>query len=389
MGIAIGNNWTMTLSGLLAAPLNYGYNRSGNRGQRSVVELGNAHRLIQTLVPPGYRVRRSGMAVNLPTIPWLAILDSDQTNTAMEGIYVVYLYSADSTRLYLSLNQGVTAHEKRAKNTPTSLRAGKNQHQRAIDSIKRDTEVLRHELRPLMFSHPSAVAEIDLGSSNELAEGYEAGHMVGFAYQTATMPNDRQLIADLNAMLALYTTACEVADKHALLNPANWTTASGDAKQKTTNSLRTKAQYDGFVPRESSDLSIPPPPFSPTPRTRTRKHEALLTEFALRAKSSGFRLTNTEIGMRDLLMLAPDGTEFLVEAKTVTGDGQSATRDAIGQLFAYRHVYYSLSTRPTMVALLNLPVADTWLELLADLSIEVIHRDADTWVFSRNIRPYF
>jgi MrcB-like, N-terminal domain len=34
------------------------------------------------------------------------VLDPDETETAQRGMYVVYLFAADRTKLYLSLNQG-------------------------------------------------------------------------------------------------------------------------------------------------------------------------------------------------------------------------------------------------------------------------------------------
>ena len=41
-------------------------------------------------------------------IPWVAVFDPVVTTSAMRGHYVVYLFSADMQRLYLSLNQGIT-----------------------------------------------------------------------------------------------------------------------------------------------------------------------------------------------------------------------------------------------------------------------------------------
>src|SRR5690606_13649385 len=40
--------------------------------------------------------------------PWIAIYDKRITTTAQEGVYIVYLFSADMERVYLTLNQGCT-----------------------------------------------------------------------------------------------------------------------------------------------------------------------------------------------------------------------------------------------------------------------------------------
>ena len=41
-------------------------------------------------------------------VPWIAILDPDVTESTQNGFYVVYLFSVDMKRVYLSLNQGIT-----------------------------------------------------------------------------------------------------------------------------------------------------------------------------------------------------------------------------------------------------------------------------------------
>ena len=41
-------------------------------------------------------------------VPWIAIMDPEVTTTTQTGYYVVYLFSVDMKRVYLSLNQGIT-----------------------------------------------------------------------------------------------------------------------------------------------------------------------------------------------------------------------------------------------------------------------------------------
>ena len=40
--------------------------------------------------------------------PWIAVFNTDITNTIQEGVYIVYLFSEDMERVYLTLNQGCT-----------------------------------------------------------------------------------------------------------------------------------------------------------------------------------------------------------------------------------------------------------------------------------------
>ncbi|GAP02894.1 hypothetical protein FPFC_030740 [Fructobacillus pseudoficulneus] len=45
---------------------------------------------------------------NWATAPWIGVFDTDITRSAVRGFYIVYLFSSDMSRVYLSLNQGWT-----------------------------------------------------------------------------------------------------------------------------------------------------------------------------------------------------------------------------------------------------------------------------------------
>ncbi len=55
-----------------------------------------------------YQIKGSIGMGHWAKVPWLAVLDKEITTTTQEGVYVVYLFSEDMERLYLTLNQGVT-----------------------------------------------------------------------------------------------------------------------------------------------------------------------------------------------------------------------------------------------------------------------------------------
>ena len=42
------------------------------------------------------------------TVPWIAIMNKGITTTTQNGVYLVYLFSADGDRVFLTLNQGCT-----------------------------------------------------------------------------------------------------------------------------------------------------------------------------------------------------------------------------------------------------------------------------------------
>ena len=58
-------------------------------------------------------------------VPWIAILDPEVTDSTQNGFYVVYLFSVDMKKVYLSLNQGITFLYKELK------------EKKSIDELKR------------------------------------------------------------------------------------------------------------------------------------------------------------------------------------------------------------------------------------------------------------
>ena len=377
-----------SLRTVLLGPTHLGYDHKRDAKQPAQSALKEAQTKVKAICPPGYKVRISGSAINLPVIPWLAVLDPDQTDTPQEGIYVVYLYSADMTQLHLSLNQGFTAHKERAAKLPRFER-GSSIESWAIESVRRETDVLQRELAVPTGSYDGmfgalqgSVQSIDLKHGGDLALGYQAGHITGFSYQTIALPNENRLQHDLFALLALCQSACDISDRHSLLEPETWTTRSGSLTHKQRRpSAAITPQFDDFKPRDFSDVTVELP-IPQKPRTRTRKHEALIAEFATHVHANGLKLTNKRIGKMDLLMRDDNGKEWLIEAKTVADDGETAVRDAIGQLFPYRHEYYTKQNRPQpqLIALFNRPVDKMWLELLAQLKIGVINWNGSSWL---------
>ena len=131
----------MSLRDTLASPLTLGYDASLGGAQPAQQALRDGRRELVEWLPAGYRVRVSGAAQNLPRVPWLAVLDLEVTATAQEGLYVVYLVASSLDRVYLSMNQGATAHRDRFR-ALGSPRPGVA----AIAELGREASVLRGAL---------------------------------------------------------------------------------------------------------------------------------------------------------------------------------------------------------------------------------------------------
>jgi len=80
--------------------------------------------------PERYKLVGSPWQGNWASCPWVAVFDKLVTETAQSGYYPVYLFREDMSRLYFSLNQGVTeAKEKYKSKAKQALRS------RAKDSL--------------------------------------------------------------------------------------------------------------------------------------------------------------------------------------------------------------------------------------------------------------
>jgi len=289
------------------------------------------------------------------------------------------------SKLYLSLNQGFTAHELKAESTEKSKRKA-SVHIMAMESIISDTRVLKEQISSEIESLDGNVKEIDLGSDKHLAEGYVAGHITGFEYDTDRMPAEAELLKDLESLYPLYAAVCAIADRNSVLNPQSWTTTSGDNEYKRTQVSKVASiSYNEFSPKDSSPVAVKNNPNPNQTLFRSRKHEKLLEDFVEHIHKVGFTATNKNIGKRDLLIKSSSEVEYLVEAKTVKTDGEEAVRDAIGQLFAYQYEYYEIENRPIPVGLFNMKISELWQGLLNELKIEWVYTHNGNWYASKNL----
>lgn len=116
--------------------------------------------------------------------PWLAVFDKRITKTAQEGVYIVFLFSSDMTKVYLTLNQGCT----KLKNS-----SGKREAIRVMQGIANE---IRYKINAVDFSKDN-----DLHIGHEL---YEKGSIFYKEYDIENIPEDTQLVNDLNKMLDIY-----------------------------------------------------------------------------------------------------------------------------------------------------------------------------------------
>src|SRR5690606_8725764 len=116
--------------------------------------------------------------------PWIAIYNDEITTTIQRGVYVVYLFSQDMNRVYLTLNQGCTKLKK------------EHGSKAARESMIETKEYIRTVIGNKRFN-----------TDNELMKGnidYEIGAIFYRKYQKDNLPREKEFLDDLHDMIRIY-----------------------------------------------------------------------------------------------------------------------------------------------------------------------------------------
>lgn len=136
-----------------------------------------------------FKVKASVGAGNWANVPWVSILDTRITTTTQSGIYPVYLFCADGSGFYLSLNQGTTA--------PTREFGAINAQRQAIE-LK--SQLLNNIYELSTWDN----APLNLHATTNLGRSYEPTNISAKYYPADDIPSDEELIKDLEWLLSLY-----------------------------------------------------------------------------------------------------------------------------------------------------------------------------------------
>jgi DNA polymerase III delta prime subunit len=139
-----------------------------------------ANKLQSYSLEDDYEIKGSIGQGNWVKVPWLAIMDRDITTTTREGVYVVYSFAEDMSRVYLTLNQGVT-------NTSTE------------EQLQARTK-LREELdlKELTVDNELELTDSGIGSD------YETSTIAYLEYQADDLPSEEVLEEDLIELVDIY-----------------------------------------------------------------------------------------------------------------------------------------------------------------------------------------
>lgn len=148
-----------------------------------------------------FEIKASVGAGNWANVPWLSILNPKITTTTQDGIYPVYLFNADGSGFYLSLNQGTTI--------PTKNLGKKRAEKRAGDIKK----ILLNQFPRLKNWGEQ---EIDLKAETSLGKSYEKPNISAKFYSSTNLPESGELITDLQELLQIYKDIEEFNFEHLL-----------------------------------------------------------------------------------------------------------------------------------------------------------------------------
>jgi hypothetical protein len=159
--------------------------------------------------------------------PWVSIFPPGSRASARSGYYLVYLFAADGSGVYLSLNQ-------------------------AVELIQGGTNPIRKrtlDLRSAAGEQDGLLTTIRLGSSSSLPQKYELGNAYARMHRRDEIPEDEQLKRDLEQMFTLLRKVEEAGLQfHSEIEPTHllfkW---SSDREPRTVELHREVAEGEGSV----------------------------------------------------------------------------------------------------------------------------------------------
>lgn len=359
------------LSFLLKSPVTLKYDRKGKQTQPAQKAMRECRKVLLNLLPPGFIVRNSGSQRNLPEIVWISILNPEITKSTKNGFYAVFLYDSNQKYLFLSLNQGYTEHNENA--TKNGFK-GKEKRKKAYETLRHSAKVIFNYMETQIEAKDSRlIKKIDLDSDEELAKGYESGHIIGFKYKISELPKTDEILSDIGIILDLYGIAIEALSE---INTSSiedrLITSIEKIKPKSNDKYRIDSKFEGkesithFRTMRTDKIEVTP------------LHEHLIKQFVLVAEQFHWKAINKNIHPRDLILIKDQNTEVLVEAKVVSTRDALVVREAFAQLFEYKYKYHFEQNIP-LVALFNREISDENMKMLDYYGIQSIYLNAGKW----------
>ncbi|MET9347812.1 MrcB family domain-containing protein [Streptomyces termitum] len=371
----------MGIRGLLAEVAST-YDRTAGSGQEVEGQrvLRGVIRRTDLLLPSGFKAKGHGGQTTPAATPWIGIFEDQGMQDPKRGLYLAYIFSADLKNVALTLQQGITWLE-------DSLGKGRARE-----------EHLRHHARRLRRALDRKEAlgwvdEPDLRDGATRPKAYEAASVIAKSYDIAALPSEIKLLEDLDRGIQFLRTA-ERFDR------VWWASGEGDVLQVAYAVKEHVSQLEvsprdldplaDFQPKESGDYTAQ---IKARQQVKQRSHEDLINDFGLHVANQGFAPVTKRQHPKDLVLRRMDVVEagrreWLVEAKIVRNRNSTvAVREAIGQLYEYRHFLYQGKPAPFLVGLFSEDIG-VYASYLETHGIASVWRSGQGWEGSPQAREW-
>ncbi|MFE9275700.1 MrcB family domain-containing protein [Paenibacillus glucanolyticus] len=180
-----------------------------------------------SFIDPNYKIQGSVGQGNWANIPWIAVMDKRITDTTQHGEYIVYLFSEDMESVYLTVAQGVTVPKEEL---------GKKE---GYHYLEQKANELR-ELLPLEGMQKDE--SINLTSRSGLGRDYQVSTVAYLRYDRDAIPDDDQLLADLENVVSNYKMYVDHVIKNKGVNEE--VPSKEEKESPSLNSLTVPEQID-------------------------------------------------------------------------------------------------------------------------------------------------
>lgn len=147
------------------------------------------------------RVGTGGFHGSFSPVPWVRVYSPAFSPRPTEGFYLVYLFAADGSRLYLSLNQGTSeyrANKWRPVTDPAVVRGQALKARQLFDTWSYEL------LDGMVPDIDLRVDGLEIGTeSKRRIRNYEAANVLALVYEYDASLDDEKLSSDLRRMLTL------------------------------------------------------------------------------------------------------------------------------------------------------------------------------------------
>ncbi|WP_207843023.1 MrcB family domain-containing protein [Williamsia soli] len=173
-------------------------------GDAKLEKFGGSHPVVATLrsleqhiaqsgplsARPNVKVKYSAGQGNWAAAPWIALLDGRITSSTQSGVYPVLLFREDMSGIYVTVAQGTQELKKSGKDHMLKELAATATRVRALAT---------NELTDRSFAFDDSIY---LGEGT-LARDYAASTIVHKFYERGSVPEDAEILRDLDAVLEL------------------------------------------------------------------------------------------------------------------------------------------------------------------------------------------